>query len=85
MLHIPNEASAVTRRFFEALDVLKQRNEITSVVSFAERYKINVSNMYTLRKEPERRIIKPEYLVYLSRDYKISSEWLLLGTGKMFK
>lgn len=82
---ITNEGLNITKRFFLALDTLQIKKEIRGVKSFTDRYGLNYWNFSTIRKEPEKRIIKTEWLAYLVSDYNVSAEWLLLGTGSMFK
>lgn len=82
---ITDEGLNITKRFFLALDTLKIKKEIRGVKSFTDRYGLNYWNFSTIRKEPEKRIIKTEWLAYLVSDYNVSAEWLLLGTGSMFK
>lgn len=73
----------ITKRFFEAIDFLKDTKEIRGLQTFTRRYDINKWNMLTLKKDPMNRILKPEYLSYLVRDYGISADWLLTGRGKI--
>lgn len=82
---ITDEGLNITKRFFLALDTLQIKKEIRGVKSFTDRYGLNYWNFSTIRKEPEKRIIKTEWLAYLVSDYNVSAEWLLLGTGSMFK
>ena len=82
---ITDEGLNITKRFFLALDTLQIKKEIRGVKSFTDRYGLNYWNFSTIRKEPEKLIIKTEWLAYLVSDYNVSAEWLLLGTGSMFK
>lgn len=80
-----DEAIAITKRFFLAIDILISLRKIRGLNSFAKKYNINYWNLYTLRKEPERRVLKVEYLAYIVGDFGISSDYLLLGIGSMLK
>ena len=82
---ISNEGANITRRFFLALETLQVKKELRGLKSFTDRYGLNYWNISTLRKEPEKRILKAEWLTYLVSDYNISAEWLLTGRGSMFK
>ena len=82
---ISNEGANITRRFFLALETLQVKKELRGLKSFTDRYGLNYWNISTLRKEPEKRILKAEWLAYLVSDYNISVEWLLTGRGSMFK
>lgn len=82
---ISNEGANITRRFFLALETLQVKKELRGLKSFTDRYGLNYWNVSTLRKEPEKRILKAEWLAYLVSDYNISAEWLLTGRGSMFK
>lgn len=83
-LNIPNTALEISNRFFQALDVLKGQRKIRGLQTFTKRYGLNYGNMNTLKHNLDRRTFRVEYLAYLARDFGISCEWLLLGTGPMF-
>ena len=84
-MNISNEGISVTIRFFEALHTLKEQKKIRGLQTFSRNYDINRWNLITVRNRPDRSILKPEWIVYLVRDFGISSEWILLGIGPMFK
>lgn len=75
------ESQVIVRRFFEALNILKENKAIRGKKTFTDRYGINRWNLNTLEKEPERDIFQVSWLNYLVRDYGISAEWLLTGRG----
>ena len=85
MLKISDDAIEITIRFFEAIRILKRKRKIRGLKTFTTKYGINYWNMSTLEKEPHKRILKPEFIMYLVRDFNISSEWILLGTGDMMR
>lgn len=85
IIKIAPEAVATTKRFFMALEFLQRKRTIRGLRTFTEKYGINYWNFYTLKSEPEGRVMKVEYLTYLVRDFGVSSEWLLLGSGPMLK
>ena len=85
IIKISPEGVAITKRFFLALDTLQMQRKIRGLKTFTDKYGINYWNMSTLRQEPERRVLKSEWLSFLSRDFDVSAEWLLCGTGTMFK
>lgn len=85
MLNISEDAIAITGRFFEAINALRDLKKIRGLKTITQRYGLNYWNMSTLKKEPNKRILKPEYLMYLARDYDVSANWLLLGIGNMFE
>lgn len=82
-MNISKEGVLVTKRFFEAIDMLKAQKKIRGLQTFTNRYEINRWNLLTVRTQPEVSVLKPEWIVYLVRDYGISADWILLGKGGM--
>ena len=76
-----SEAIAITKRFFLAIDYLIVQRKMRGLRSFATKYNLNYWNLCTLRKEPERRVLKAEYIAYIVRDFGVSSDYILFGTG----
>ncbi|MBQ8969240.1 MAG: hypothetical protein IJ064_05870 [Bacteroidaceae bacterium] len=85
IIKIAPEGANTTKRFFMALEFLQRQRKIRGLRTFTEKYGINYWNFYTLKSEPESRVMKVEYLTYLVRDFGVSAEWLLLGSGPMMK
>ena len=83
-MNISKEGIAVTNRFFEAIDMLKAQKKIRGLQTFTRQYGINRWNLNTVKLNPDKSVLKPEWIVYLVRDFKISAEWILLGRGGMF-
>lgn len=83
-INITPEGIAITKRFFLAIDTLQVMRKIRGLKTFTDKYDINYWNMSTLRKEPERRFLKPEWLSHLVNDYGVNAKWLLVGVGNMF-
>lgn len=83
-MNISKEGVNVTNRFFEAIDMLKAQKKIRGLQTFTRKYDINRWNLNTVKQNPDKSVLKPEWIVYLVRDYGISSDWILLGKGNMF-
>lgn len=79
------DSQKVIKRFFEALELLKQKKIIRGKQTFTKRYGINRWNMNTLQKNTESDMFQTAWLTYLVRDYNISATWLLTGVGKPLK
>lgn len=84
-MNISKEGIAVTNRFFEAIDMLKAQKKIRGLQTFTRQYDINRWNLITVKQNPEKSILKPEWIVYLVRDYGVSADWVLLGKEPMFR
>lgn len=78
----PRECLEVTKRFFEALDMIKAQKRIRGLQTFTRMYNENYWNFNTVKKTGSR--IKQEWLTYLVRDFDVSATWLLTGAGAMF-
>lgn len=79
------DSQMVVRRFFEALDHLKEKKIIRGRATFCNKCKINRRNLYQLEQDPSRDILKAAWLTYLVRDFGVSAQWLLTGEGPMMK
>ncbi|MEL7586605.1 MAG: hypothetical protein AAGU19_07800 [Prolixibacteraceae bacterium] len=78
------DSQAIVKRFFQAIQVLKDLGRIRGRKTFTDRYNINRRNLYTLEDNPESDIFQVAWLFYLVRDFGFSSRWLLTGRGEMF-
>lgn len=78
------DSQVIVRRFFLALDTLKDSRRIHGISNFTEEHNINRRNLYQLRQNPSRGIFQVSWLMYLVHDYGISAGWLLTGRGSMF-
>ncbi len=84
-MNISKEGIAVTNRFFEAIDMLIAQKRVRGLQIFTRQYNINRWNLSTVKHNSDKSVLKPEWIVYLVRDFNISSEWILLGKGNMIK
>lgn len=84
-MNISSEGVAVTKRFFEAIDMLKAQKRMRGLLTFTKAHDINYWNINTVKAQPEVSVLKPEWIVYLVSDYGISADWILLGKGGMFR
>lgn len=87
------QAKAIQGRFFQAVDLLIQSGKIRGLQSFCKAYGLHrpkYSNLRTSVTSNDHnlagyKVIDIDALAYLSADFGISADWLLLGTGSMFK
>ena len=79
------DSQKVIKRFFEAIYALKEQKIIRGKQTFTMKYDINRWNFNTLEKNHASDIFQTAWLAHLVNDFNVSSEWLLIGTGKMFK
>lgn len=84
-MNVSQEGIAVTNRFFEAIDMLKAQKKIRGLQTFTRKYNINRWNMNTVKWNPEKSVLKPEWIVYLVRDFGVSADWVLMGKGDVFR
>lgn len=87
------ELILIQKRFFEALDLLISTRQ-TTLKTFCDGNGLNrvkYSNIRTEMRKPDienpkrYKMIDLDALMYLCKDFNVSSDWLLLGSGKMFK
>ncbi len=79
------DSQIIIKRFFEALQKLKEYKVIRGKQTFTNRYNINRWNLNTLKNSPERDLFQVAWLDYLVRDYMVSPRWLLTGEGNFFE
>jgi len=74
----------VNQRFFQAIDALVKKRELRGLQTFTRLHHLNYWNVSTLRKEPDKHILKPEYILYLVSCHNVNANWLFTGKGEMF-
>lgn len=79
------DSQRIVKRFFEALQRLREEKKIRGKQTFTRAHNINRWNMNTLEKDPSRDIFQPAWLAYLVNDYGVSPLWLLTGRGNFYK
>lgn len=84
-MKISKEGIAITKRFFEAIDMLKAQKRIRGLKTFTRKHNITRTNIANVRKNPDCSVLKPEWIYYLVYDYGISLEWIIFGEGSMFE
>lgn len=82
---ISPEGVEISKRFFEAIDMLRMQKKIRGLKTITDEYGANQGNTQIVKTSPSNHVLKPELLAYLVRQYNVSAEWLLCGTGNMFK
>lgn len=75
------DSQKIIRRFFQALQYLKDQRIIRGKQTFTRQFGINRWNMNTVEKEPSRDMFQTAWLSYLVTEYGVSAEWLLTGRG----
>lgn len=87
------QAQAIQDRFFQAVDMLIESDRIKSLNSFCAEYGLHrpkYSNLRTRSKDHSNpgtgyKFIDIDSLSYLVKDFGVSSDWLLIGKGGMFR
>ncbi len=84
-MKISNEGVEITKRFFKVIDLLISSNIIRGLQTFTSKYNINRWNLITVRDNPTTRVIKPEWIYYLCKEYNINPDYIITGKGQIFK
>lgn len=82
-MKVSDDGVMITRRFFEALERLKELGTIRGLHTFTAAHGINYWNIRTVRDNERGSMLKPEWLRHLVIDYGVSPRWLLTGAGDM--
>lgn len=77
------DSQRIVKRFFQALNYLKEAKVIRGRQTFTREHDINRWNMNTVEKKPTSDMFQVAWLSYLVDDYGISADWLLTGRGDM--
>lgn len=73
----------ITERFFRAFRAIQEIRGI-SEAQFCREVGADRRNFYALRKNPQRHLLRPEWLAGVVLAYGVSAEWLLTGRGMIF-
>lgn len=79
------DSQVIIRRFFQALQCLKEQKIIRGKQTFTRQFGINRWNMNTVEKEPSRDMFQTAWLTYLVTEYGVSADWLLTGRGSIMR
>ena len=82
---IPQISIDICGRFFEAVEILRQKKLIRGTGTLARQWGTSLFSMKWAKNHPHEKRIKVEYLYYISRDYNVSLDWLFFGKGDIFK
>ncbi|MGK4223109.1 hypothetical protein [Parabacteroides distasonis] len=80
-----DDTIAVISRFFAAIDALVAMKKIRGKATYCRIANINRLNFDTQSKDYSRGYFQVSWVIPLIKDFNISSDWLLLGKGDMFK
>lgn len=83
-MNISPTGVAITDRFFEAIDILRSQKKLRGLQTLTRNHGMNYGNVAFIKSHRDTSVLKPEILAYIAKDYGISCEWLLLGTGSVF-
>lgn len=83
----PSDILLIIRRFFEAINNLKDEKEITGLKDFCENHGLNVTRYYEIKNlvegKPSRyKTLEIDALYVLALDYGFSLQWLFFGVGE---
>lgn len=80
-----DDTIAVISRFFAAIDALVAMKKIRGKATYCRIANINRLNFYSQSKDISKGYFQVSWLIPMVRDYNISSDWILLGKGDMFR
>lgn len=83
-MNISNDGIDITNRFFYAIDMLKKFKVIRGLQTFTRAHNIHYGNIAVVKKEPGKRIVKPEWIKWLCEDYDVSIDYIMFGKGHVF-
>lgn len=83
----PSDILPIIRRFFEAINTLKDEKSITGLKDFCEKHGLNVTRYYEIKNlvegKPSRyKTLEIDALYILAKTYHFSLQWLFFGVGE---
>jgi hypothetical protein len=82
---ITTDGIAINKRFFEVIDMIIAQKRMRGLQTFTREHDLNFGNMCTIKNNPEGHVIKTEWIAYLVNDFDVCADYILLGTGPMFR
>lgn len=76
----------IRSRFFQVLDLLKKQKIIRGLGTFCREYNIDRTRLSKIKNGTQGyKTIEPIWIAYLSVGYGISPDWIITGSGEIFK
>lgn len=82
---ITPEGIAINKRFFEVMDMIIAQKRLRGLQTFTREHGLNFGNLCTIKNNPETHFVKTEWIAYLMQDFDVCGDYILLGTGPMFR
>ncbi len=82
---IPEVTIKISERFYMAVAYLEDTKQIRGLGTLAKDWGVSRFALSWSRNHPTEKRIKLEYLYYISKQYKISLDWLFFGKGDMIR
>lgn len=75
----------IRSRFFQVLDLLKERKVIRGLGTFCRTYNLDRTRLSKIKNRTQGyKTIEVVWIAYLS-EYGVSPDWIITGKGKMFQ
>ena len=84
-MNISKEGQDITKRFFQAIDILTKAKHFRGLQTFTKNYGLNRRNIQHIKESPSNTVLKPEILMLLVKHHNVSGTWLLTGEGPIFQ
>ena len=83
-MNVSKEGIDINRRFFQSLEMLRQRKRIRGVQTVTNAMGITRISMTRCRLNPEATAVRPEWIAFVTKEYGVSLQWVMLGEGEVF-
>lgn len=78
-------SKSIMERFYSSLDAIIAKGDIRGVNTYCVKYDIDRRNLIANRKDLDRGWFQVSWLYPMVKDFGVNAEWLLTGSGRMFK